>query len=75
MNTMAKATIHVKQHGGRSCRLESIKEQVSKIAGVSGVEANHVTDMLSFEYDPEKATMDEIRRNVEAQLFATKRKR
>jgi cation transport ATPase len=66
MKTKAKGTIHVVQHEGRPCRLESLKKKVSKIAGVSGVEANHVTHMLSIEYDPKKVTMDEIRKKVEA---------
>ena len=66
MKMMAKGTLHVPQHEGSPCRLEALKKQVSKIAGVSGVEANHVTDMLSIEYDPEKVTMDEIRKKVEA---------
>ena len=62
----ATGTIHVAELEGRPCRLESIREYVSKIAGVSGVEANHVTHMLSIEYDPRKVTMNEIRKKVEA---------
>ena len=66
MKTMGRLTVHVAQLEGRPCRLESLKEQVSKIAGVSGVEADHIIDMLSIEYDPKKVTMDEIRKSVDA---------
>ena len=65
MKTTATGTIHAAQLEG-PCRLENLKEQVSKIAAVSGVEANHVTHMLSITYDPKKVTMDEIRKQVEA---------
>ena len=63
--SMAKGTIHVSPHEGRSCRLESVSEQVSKIAGVSSVVANHVSHALSIEYDPKKITLDQIRKQIE----------
>ncbi|MDH2901505.1 MAG: heavy-metal-associated domain-containing protein [archaeon] len=63
--TMAKGTIHVSPREGRSCRLESVREQVSKIAGISSVEANHVSHALSIEYDPKKITLDQIRKKIE----------
>jgi copper chaperone CopZ len=71
MKTVANGTIYITQHEGRPCRLESLKKQVSKIAGISGVETNHVTHMLSIEYDPKKVTMDEIRKKVETSQAIT----
>ena len=63
--TLAKGTIEVTQNERGVCRLEQLKEMLSKMNGVSSVEANHITHMLSVEYDPKKVTMDEIRKKVE----------
>jgi copper chaperone CopZ len=62
--TMAKGTVHVSPLEGRSCRLESVREEVAKIVGVSSVEANHVSHALSIEYDPKKITLDQIRKKI-----------
>ena len=63
--TMAKGTIHVSPREGRSCRLESLRELVSKLAGVSSVKANHVSHTLSIEYDQKQVTLDQIRKKIE----------
>jgi hypothetical protein len=44
--------------------LEEAKRQVLSIEGVLGVEANHVSETLAIEYDPEKVTMNQIRKTI-----------
>jgi Heavy-metal-associated domain len=61
----AKGTIHVESREG-PCRLENAKEVVSKMKGVFSVEANHVSHMLTIQYDPDKVTLDQIRKTVES---------
>jgi hypothetical protein len=62
--SMAKGTIHITQ-GGRLCMLENLKAIVSKMEGVSSVQANHVSHALSIEYDPKRVTIDQIRKKIE----------
>jgi hypothetical protein len=43
------------------CRLERVRELVSKIAGVFHTETNHINDTLTIEYDRDRVTLDRIR--------------
>jgi hypothetical protein len=47
-----------------SCRLEEAKKLALRIRGVLGVETNHTWDTLVVEYDPEKVTLDQIRKTI-----------
>ena len=60
----AKGTIHVSDNKV-PCGLEEAKEMVSQIKGVLDVESNHLTHLLSIEYDPQKVTLDQIRKAVD----------
>ena len=46
---------------GRSKGLQRARRDVTKLRGVLSVEVNHITIMLSVEYDPEEVTIDQIR--------------
>ena len=45
-------------------RIEEAREAISKLDGVLKVEANHVTRMFYVEYDPEKISFENIRKEV-----------
>jgi hypothetical protein len=60
----AMGQIYVRNNGAL-CRLEEAKELVLRIKGVLNVETNHMSDMLVIDYDPEKVTLDQIRKTVE----------
>jgi hypothetical protein len=47
--------------------VEAAAKSVSKLKGVLVVKANHISHMLGIEYDPDKATIEEIRRTIENQ--------
>jgi hypothetical protein len=44
--------------------LEEAKKLALRIKGVLGVETNHTWDTLVVEYDPEKVTLDQIRKTI-----------
>lgn len=46
------------------CKLEDAKEAVSKLAGVHDVEADHISDSLYVEFDPERISFNEIRKHL-----------
>lgn len=60
----ANGVIHVPSGDGRRCRLESERERISKMNGVSKVVANHVSHTLTIEYDPKRVTMEAIRGTI-----------
>lgn len=45
--------------------LELTRNAVSKVAGVFDVEANHVSRLLTFEYDQDKITIEQIQGVIE----------
>jgi len=61
--SIAKGTIHFIHERG-PCKLESLKAEVLAMEGVSSVQANHVSHVLSIEYDPKKVTLDQIRKKI-----------
>ena len=61
---MAMGQIYV-HNDGVFCRLEEAKELILRIKGVLNVETNHMSDKLVVEYDPEKVTLDQIRKTIE----------
>ena len=60
---MTKCLIHIPAKDA-PCGLEKIRESVSKIVGVFDAEANHISDTLTVEYDPDRVTLDQIRRAI-----------
>jgi hypothetical protein len=59
---VTKSVIHIPAKDAR--RLEKIRESVSKIVGVFDAEAYHIIDMLTVEYDPDRVSLDQIRRAI-----------
>lgn len=59
----AKCTIHVDEGNDG---LEAAQKSVSKLEGILDVRANHISHMLGIEYDPDKITIEEIRKEIEA---------
>jgi len=45
-------------------RLERARSIAENLSGVVKSEANHIVQMLTVEYDPEKTTLDTIRKAV-----------
>lgn len=60
----AKGVIHIESREG-TCKLENAKELASKIKGVFSVEANHVSHMLTIQYDLKQVSLDQIRKKIE----------
>jgi len=56
--------IFVEDDGSRG-GLERARRAISKIDGLFDVEANYISHLLVFEYDPDKITLEQIRRTVE----------
>jgi len=46
--------------------MEETRDAITKLDGVLKVETNHVTRMFYVEYDPEKISIESIRKEVKA---------
>jgi copper chaperone CopZ len=60
---MAKSLIHVAS-SEVPCGLEKAREAVSKIPGIFDVDANHLNDLLTIDYDQDRVTLARIRRTI-----------
>jgi hypothetical protein len=60
----AKCSVHVDEGNDG---LEAAAKSVSRLKGVLAVKGNHISHMLGIEYDPDKVTIEEIRRTIENQ--------
>ncbi len=52
------------QESGR--HMEEARDAITKLDGVLRVETNHVTHMFYVEYDPEKISIESMRRRVKS---------
>jgi hypothetical protein len=46
------------------CGLEKAREAVSKIPGVFDVDANHLNNLLTIDYDQDRVSLAQIRRTI-----------
>jgi hypothetical protein len=60
---MAKSLIYVASSEA-PCGLEKVRETVSKIPGIFDVDANHLNDLLTIDYDQDRVTLAQIRRTI-----------
>ena len=61
--TRAICTIHIAESADLS-KLERARVVVSKLKGVMTLDADHVLQILTIEYDHETITLEEIRNEV-----------
>lgn len=54
-------------------RLEKARTAVNNLKGVLKSEADHILQMLTVEYDPERITLDEIRNSARRDLVRRER--
>jgi copper chaperone CopZ len=60
---MARSLIRV-TNSEAPCGLEQAREAVSKIPGVFDVDANHLSNLLTVDYDQDRVTVAQIRRAI-----------
>ena len=60
---MTKSLIHVASSGAR-CQLEKARGAVSEIPGIFDVEANHLSNLLTIDYDQDRVSLAQIRRTI-----------
>ena len=59
----ALCTFHIAETDDPA-RLEKARAAVAKLKGVKRTEADHTLQMLTVNYDPEKITLEDIRKTV-----------
>jgi copper chaperone CopZ len=47
-----------------SCQLEKARGAVSEIPGIFDVDANHLSNLLTIDYDQERVSLAQIRRTI-----------
>jgi copper chaperone CopZ len=60
---MSRSLIYVASSEA-SCGLEKAREAVSKVPGIFDVDANHLNNLLTINYDRDRVTLAQIRRTV-----------
>ena len=61
---MTRSLIYVASSGAR-CQLEKAKGAVSEIPGIFDVDANHLSNLLTIDYDQDRVGLAQIRRTIE----------
>ena len=60
---MTRSLIYVASSGAR-CQLEMARVAVSEIPGVFDVDSNHLSNLLTIDYDQDSVSLDRIRRTI-----------
>ncbi len=60
---MTRSLIYVASSGAR-CQLETARVAVSEIPGVFDVDSNHLSNLLTIDYDEDSVSLDRIRRTM-----------
>ncbi len=60
---MARSLIYVSSNEA-PYGLEKAREAVSKIPGIFDVDANHLNNLLTIDYDQDRVTLAQIRRTI-----------
>lgn len=50
----------------KNFRAEKVKRSLSGLGGISSIDINYITRTVYVEYDPNKATVGEIKKAIEA---------
>jgi copper chaperone CopZ len=60
---MTRSLIYVATSGAR-CQLEKARGAVSEIPGIFDVDANHLSNLLTIDYDQDRVSLAQIRRTI-----------
>jgi len=60
---MTRSLIYVASSGA-GCQLEKARVAVSEISGIFDVDANHLSNLLTIDYDQDRVPLAQIRKTI-----------